>query len=76
VPEVLGRTDLDQVLRTNTRLRTRIVNVATELDIDPGMLAASLFAEKGASAWSGTAEPSPQRHSDSTTGSGRTSSHV
>jgi len=53
-PEVLGRTDLDQVLRTNTRLRTRIVNVATELDIDPGMLAASLFAEKGASAWSGT----------------------
>jgi hypothetical protein len=53
-PEVLGRKDLDEILLKNTRLRTRIVSVATELDIDPGMLAASLFAEKGASAWSGT----------------------
>jgi Domain of unknown function (DUF4157) len=53
-PEVLGRKDLDTVLRDNATLRTRIENVATELDLDPGLLAAELFAEEGASAWSGT----------------------
>lgn len=53
-PEVLGRTDLDEVFRSNTVLRERVVTVSAELGIDPGMLAASLLAEKGAATWSRT----------------------
>lgn len=58
-PEVLGRTDLDEILTTNTRLRARVESVAKELDIDPGLLAAELLAEEGASVWSGTSGTVP-----------------
>lgn len=51
-PEVLGRKDLDIILRTNARLRARIESVAKELDIDPGLLAAELMAEEAPSVWS------------------------
>ncbi len=53
-PEVLGRKDLDQVFRNNPLLVGRIKSVATELVIDPGLLAASLLAETSASTWSKT----------------------
>lgn len=43
--EVLGRMDLDEIFRTNTLLRERVESVAKELDLDPGLLAATLFAE-------------------------------
>ena len=58
-PEVLGRKDLDAILSGNARLRARVESVAKELDIDPGLLAAELFAEEGASAWSGTSGTVP-----------------
>jgi hypothetical protein len=58
-PEVLGRKDLDTILSRNGRLRARIEFVANELDIDPGLLAAELFAEEGASVWSGTSGTVP-----------------
>jgi RHS repeat-associated protein len=45
-PEVLGRKDLDEIFRTNTVLRQRVERVATELDIDPGLFAATLLAEE------------------------------
>jgi RHS repeat-associated protein len=51
--EVIGRLDLDDKL--NTTVRQRIESVAKELDIDPGLLAATLAAEKGDFApWSRT----------------------
>lgn len=53
-PEVLGRKDLDDVFRKNPRLVGRVQTVADELDIDPGLLAASLLAETSASTWSKT----------------------
>ena len=53
-PEVLGRTDLDDVFRKNPLLVSRVQAVATELAIDPGLLAASLLAETSASTWSKT----------------------
>jgi hypothetical protein len=53
-PEVLGRKDLDDVLRRNPRIVGRVQTVATELDVDPGLLAASLLAETSASTWSKT----------------------
>jgi hypothetical protein len=58
-PEVLGRKDLDTILSSNARLRARIESVAKELDIDPGLLAAELMAEEGASVWSGTSGTVP-----------------
>jgi hypothetical protein len=58
-PEVLGRKDLDSILATNAKLRGRIESVATELDIDPGLLAAELMAEEGPSIWSGTSGKVP-----------------
>lgn len=51
-PEVLGRKDLDDVFRRNPTLLGRVQTVATELDLDPGLLAASLLAESSASTWS------------------------
>jgi hypothetical protein len=59
MPEVLGRKDLDAVLTGNARLRARVERVAKELDIDPGLLAAELLAEEGASVWSGTSGTVP-----------------
>jgi len=58
-PEVLGRKDLDAILTGNARLRARVESVAKELDIDPGLLAAELLAEEGASVWSGTSGTVP-----------------
>lgn len=58
-PEVLGRQDLDAVLNGNPRLKARIESVANELDLDPGLLAAELLAEEGASMWSGTSGSVP-----------------
>lgn len=58
-PEVLGRKDLDSIFRRNARLRARVESVAKELDIDPGLLAASLLAEAGPSVWSGTSGKVP-----------------
>jgi hypothetical protein len=52
--EVVGRLDLDDGVTNNTILRDRIESVAKELDIDPGLLAATLVAEKGFSPWSRT----------------------
>ncbi len=53
-PEVLGRTDLDDAFRKRPLLVSRVQSVATELDIDPGLLAASLLAETSPSIWSKT----------------------
>ena len=53
-PEVLGRQDLDETFQKNPVLRQRVESVAKELDIDPGLLGASLLAEEGPSAWSKT----------------------
>ncbi|MCA9676037.1 MAG: DUF4157 domain-containing protein [Myxococcales bacterium] len=44
-PEELGRTDLDDDFETNDLLRDRVAGAAGQLDIDPGLLAATLFAE-------------------------------
>jgi hypothetical protein len=44
-PEEIGRTDLDKTFEENNVLRERVSNVSDELDIDPGLLAASIFAE-------------------------------
>jgi len=53
--EVIGRLDLDASVTSNTIVRDRIESVAKELDIDPGLLAATLAAEKGGfSPWSRT----------------------
>jgi hypothetical protein len=53
--EVIGRLDLDAGVTNNTIVRDRIESVAKELDIDPGLLAATLAAEKGGfSPWSRT----------------------
>jgi len=53
--EVIGRLDLDDSVTNNTIVRDRIESVAKELDIDPGLLAATLAAEKsGFSPWSKT----------------------
>ena len=53
--EVIGRLDLDASVTNNTIVRDRIESVAKELDIDPGLLAATLAAEKGGfSPWSRT----------------------
>jgi hypothetical protein len=53
--EVIGRVDLDASVTNNTIVRDRIESVAKELDIDPGLLAATLAAEKGGfSPWSRT----------------------
>jgi hypothetical protein len=53
--EVIGRLDLDDGVTNNTIVRDRIESVAKELDIDPGLLAATLAAEKGGfSPWSRT----------------------
>ncbi|MDT4331860.1 SpvB/TcaC N-terminal domain-containing protein [Methylomonas sp. MED-D] len=51
-PEVLGREDLDTIFQNNLTLRSRVETVSKELDIDPGLLGASLLAESGASTWS------------------------
>jgi hypothetical protein len=51
-PEEIGRLDLDDVLEVNQLLRERIETTATKLDLDPGLLAATLFAEDSrASVW-------------------------
>ncbi len=50
-PEELGRTDLDVTFRGNDTLRTRTLDVATKLDIDPGLLAATLLAEELPGTW-------------------------
>jgi RHS repeat-associated protein len=52
--EVIGRLDLDDIFQKNTVLRDRVESVAKELDIDPGLLAATLVAEKGTEIWSRT----------------------
>jgi hypothetical protein len=54
-PEELGRLDLDDIYQRRQLLRTRVETVATELDLDPGFLAANLFAEKSnPSVWTKT----------------------
>jgi hypothetical protein len=52
-PEVLGRLDLDELLQKNPQAKKRIEAVAKELDLDPGLLAASLYAET-ATEWTKT----------------------
>jgi hypothetical protein len=44
-PEELGRLDLDEIYQRREVLRTRVEEVARELELDPGFLAANLFAE-------------------------------
>lgn len=44
-PEEIGRTDLDETFEANDVLRGRVVDASDQLDLDPGLLAATLFAE-------------------------------
>lgn len=44
-PEEIGRTDLDEIFEENDLLRERVEDTSEELDLDPGLLAATLFAE-------------------------------
>lgn len=54
-PEEIGRTDLDEELETNDLLRDRVGDASEQLDLDPGQLAATLFAEySDPDMWSGT----------------------
>ena len=54
-PEELGRVDLDEIYRRNRLLRQRVEDAARIVGLDPGFLAANLFAEKSdAAVWSGT----------------------
>jgi hypothetical protein len=53
-PEELGRIDLDEIYRTNRLLHQRVEDAARIVGLDPGFLAANLFAEKSnAATWSG-----------------------
>jgi hypothetical protein len=54
VPEVLGRLDIDDLFKNNPKAKERVEAVAKELDLDPGLLAASLVAET-ATQWTRTA---------------------
>jgi hypothetical protein len=54
-PEEIGYTDLDETFEENDVLRERVSDASDMLDIDPGLLAATLFAEDSrASTWSKT----------------------
>src|SRR5215208_4050511 len=54
-PEEIGREDLDEIYRRNHFLRQRVEDAARIVGIDPGFLAANLFAEKSdAAVWSRT----------------------
>jgi hypothetical protein len=54
-PEELGRVDLDDIYRMNRLLRDRVEDAARIVGLDPGFLAANLFAEKSdAAMWSGS----------------------
>jgi len=44
-PEEIGRKDLDRIYQRNSTLRNRVESVARALDLDPGLLAATLHAE-------------------------------
>jgi hypothetical protein len=45
VPEVLGRLDLDDLFKQNPKAKERVETVAKELELDPGLLTGSLYAE-------------------------------
>ena len=45
IPEVLGRLDLDDLFKQNPKAKERVETVAKELELDPGLLAGSLYAE-------------------------------
>jgi hypothetical protein len=44
-PEEIGYTDLDETFEENDLLRERVSDASDALDMDPGLLAATLFAE-------------------------------
>jgi hypothetical protein len=50
-PREIGRTDLDTVLKNNPALADKIEKMAAVFKLDPGALAATLFAEKEAGTW-------------------------